>query len=141
MYSNIDIDQMFDILKFVEEKPTDSQRQKSARTQSRISKSKSVVEDDILEVFNFWIEQCKGNARRKPILDSTRRLVIGAAIHDYGIDACKEAILGCTMSDFHMGRNKNGKRYDDIELILRDSKHVEQFLDIFDKNGNSEVDW
>jgi len=100
-----------------------------------------VAEDQILEVFNFWIEKCKSSTRRKPVLDSTRRLTIGAAIHDYGIEACKEAILGCTMSEFHMGNNKNGKRYDDVELILRDAKHIEQFLDIFDKSGDQEVNW
>lgn len=114
---------------------------RSARTQSRSTKTNSVAEEQILEVFNFWIEKCKSSTRRKPVLDSTRRLTIGAAIHDYGIEACKEAILGCTMSEFHMGNNKNGKRYDDVELILRDAKHIEQFLDIFDKSGDQEVNW
>lgn len=118
-----------------------SSGKKSVRTTSRISKSKSVAEDEIVAVFNFWIEQCKGSTKRKPILDSTRRLVIGAAIHDYGVQACKEAIIGCTMSEFHMGNNKNGKKYDDVELILRDAKHIEQFLEIFDKAGDREVDW
>lgn len=122
------------------ESPTPG-RPKSARTLSRISKSKTVVEEELQEVFDYWVEQCKGSARRKPILDSTRRLVIGAAIHDYGVAACKEAILGCTMSDFHMGKNKNGKKYDDIELILRDSKHIEQFLDIYDRSQERGVDW
>lgn len=123
------------------ESANSSSGKKSVRTTSRISKSKSVAEEDLVDVFNFWIEQCKGSAKRKPILDSTRRLVIGAAIHDYGVQACKEAIIGCTMSEFHMGNNKNGKKYDDVELILRDAKHIEQFLEIFDKAGDREVDW
>jgi hypothetical protein len=28
-----------------------------------------------------------------------------------------------------MGRNSRGRKYDDIELIFRDSSHVEQFID------------
>lgn len=133
--------QVLDILKLMSEETPKPGRPKSARNQSRITKSKTVAEEQLLEVFDYWVEQCKGSARRKPILDSTRRLVIGAAIHDYGVAACKEAILGCTMSDFHMGRNKNGKKYDDIELILRDAKHIEQFLDIYDKGQDKGVDW
>jgi len=32
-----------------------------------------------------------------------------------------------------MGHNPQGKRYDDIELILRDEKHIEMFLSIADE--------
>ena len=36
-----------------------------------------------------------------------------------------------------MGHNPQGKKYDDIELILRDEKHIEMFLsyaDLADKD-------
>ena len=35
------------------------------------------------------------------------------------------------MSDFHMGRNSRGKKYADIEIIFRDSAHVEDFIDTY----------
>jgi hypothetical protein len=41
------------------------------------------------------------------------------------------------MSDWHMGDNPRGKRYDDLELILRDSAHIERFATICAEGGNS----
>ena len=43
----------------------------------------------------------------------------------YGVDDCKDAIRGVTHSPWHMGHNPQGKKYDDIELILRDEKHID----------------
>ena len=104
-------------------------------------KASTVAEELIQELFEFWIQACRPTARRRPLLDTKRRTRLGAAIHDYGMEACRDAITGCTMSDFHMGRNKTNKKYDDVELIFRDAKHVEQFLDLFDKNSEGEADW
>ena len=104
-------------------------------------KASTVAEELIQELFDFWIQACRPTARRRPLLDTKRRTRLGAAIHDYGMEACRDAITGCTMSDFHMGRNKTNKKYDDVELIFRDAKHVEQFLELFDKNSEGETDW
>lgn len=71
------------------------------------------------------------------MLDDRRRLKVAAAIYDYGVDQCLVAIDGCAKSDFHMGRNKLGRRYDDLELIFRDQAHIEKFLDL----GESKGDW
>lgn len=108
-------------------------RPKSSKRLSKEKKASTVAEDQITEVFNFWVETCKTDARRPPVLDEKRRLCIGAAIHDYGVEDCRNAIEGCTMSDFHMGRNKANKKYNDVELILRDSEHIERFLELFEK--------
>jgi hypothetical protein len=113
----------------------------SEKKLSDAKKASTVAEDQIQELFNFWIQACRPTARRRPLLDSKRRLRLGAAIHDYGMETCRDAITGCTMSDFHMGRNKTNKKYDDVELIFRDAKHVEQFLDLFDKNSGEGTDW
>jgi hypothetical protein len=66
-------------------------------------------------------------------LGDKRRSKIEKAIGLYGIEACKDAISGATHSPWHMGHNPQGKKYDDIELILRDEKHIEMFLDIYDR--------
>jgi hypothetical protein len=88
----------------------------------------------VLEVWEYWISVMRGGSKRKPILDATRRQIIAAAIHDYEVDGCKEAIDGCSLSEFHMGRNKMNKKYDSVELIFRDAEHVEKFLEILDKS-------
>lgn len=97
---------------------------------SRTEKKEKVEKEQpgaIEAVFEYWIETM--NKRRSIVrLDSKRRLSIGAAIHDYGLELCKQAIDGCKRSPFHMGQNKQGKVYNDIELILRDAEKIERFL-------------
>ena len=66
-------------------------------------------------------------------MGDNRRRKIKQAIKMYGVQDCKVAIRGCTNSPWHMGHNPQGKRYDDIELILRDEKHIEMFLDLCDR--------
>jgi len=65
---------------------------------------------------------------RVPALDDKRRLKVASAIADYGAAECMRAIDGCRQSDFHMGRNKQNKKYNDLELIFRDQDHIERFL-------------
>lgn len=92
----------------------------------------------VVDVFNFWVETHRsGDGRRgpKPILSPKRERKIRQALTWYGVEACRQAILGCSMSEFHMGKNPSGRRYDDIELILRDPEHVERFIDIFHVNS------
>lgn len=86
----------------------------------------------VQDVFDHWVETCRSKGR-KPLLGDKRKRKIAAAIRLYGADACKDAITGVTKSEFHMGKNPRGKKYDDIELILRDEKHVEMFLEHFDR--------
>lgn len=88
----------------------------------------------VVDVFNFWVEMLRsGDGRRgpKPVLSPKRERKIRQALTWYGVEACRQAIQGCSMSEFHMGKNPSGRRYDDIELILRDPEHVERFIDIF----------
>jgi len=103
---------------------------------SQAAKTKTVAEEDIQTVFQFWVDRLE---KTRSVLDEKRRQCIGAAIHDYGLERVQNAIEGCTYSDFHMGRNKANKRYDDITLILRDADHTERFLDLYDKRVGG--DW
>lgn len=113
----------------------------SARTLSRAKKAAMIPDAAVLEVWNHWIQVMRTDSKRKPVLDATRRQILGAAIHDYEVQGCKDAIDGCALSEFHMGRNKMNKRYDSVELIFRDSEHVEKFHDILDKSGEDKGDW
>lgn len=116
--------------------PTKRGRPKSPHKMSQAAKTKTVAEEDIQTVFKFWVDRLE---KTRPVLDEKRRQCIGAAIHDYGLERVQNAIEGCTYSDFHMGRNKANKRYDDITLILRDADHTERFLDLYDKRVGG--DW
>lgn len=79
------------------------------------------------DVFDFWRSETK-HPRAK--LDRKRRQRIEWAIDNYEPDEIADAIRGAASSPFHQGQNDNGNRYDDVSLILRDSEHLERFLDI-----------
>ena len=111
------------------------QKRPRATSISKNKKSLLVDQNQIKEVFDFWVLTF---GKKRVALDEKRRQAIGAAIHDYGIEACRDAITGCTLSDFHMGRNKNNKVYNEIELILRDSEHIERFLALVSDDTTSQ---
>ena len=93
--------------------------------------------DEVSEVFQHWVATCRSSGKgRKPILGDKRRRKIQQAIKLYGLDACKDAIRGVTYSSWHMGHNPQGKKYDDIELILREEKHIEMFLELADERDS-----
>ena len=94
--------------------------------------------NDIETVFDFWASTFRAATKGpKPVLSDKRRSKISRALNDYGLQTCLDAITGCAMSDWHMGDNPRGKRYDDLELILRDSAHIERFATICAEGGNS----
>lgn len=97
---------------------------------------KQVPPEIVQGIFDFWVELHRTSARgRRPVLDDKRRRVIAKAVVSHGPDACKDAIRGCLVSPFHQGQNARGKKYDDIELILRDSTKIENFCRVFDEKN------
>jgi hypothetical protein len=97
-----------------------------------------IPNDDIQAVFDFWASTFRAATKGPtPVLSDKRRSKISRALNDYGLQTCLDAITGCAMSDWHMGDNPRGKRYDDLELILRDSAHIERFATICAEGGNS----
>lgn len=79
-----------------------------------------------VQVFNHWKLAMKHpNAKFTP---ERRRRVEARLREGYTVDELKAAIDGCLLSTFHQGGNTDGKVFDDLELICRDGKHVEQFL-------------
>jgi len=98
----------------------------------------NISNSGVKEVFDFWVTTFRSNGKGPtPVLSDKRRSKISRAIKDYGVETCMDAISGCAMSDWHMGDNPRGKKYDDIELILRDSAHIERFATMFAENGDS----
>lgn len=76
-------------------------------------------------VFGYW--QVQLNHPRAVLTPDRRKKIAGALKHYSPADICK-AIDGCAVTPHNMGENDRGEKYDDIELILRDAKHVERFM-------------
>lgn len=105
----------------------------TGRGESRLKKEQrrkaELVPDALIsEVYEYWLRLMRPGRTRVPALDDKRRLKVASAIADYGAAECMRAIDGCRQSDFHMGRNKQNKKYNDLELIFRDQDHIERFL-------------
>jgi len=104
---------------------------KAEKAQKAISdrqKMESVDSLEVQDVFDHWIAVHKADSKRQPILDTKRRMLLAVAIHDHSVEGCKLAIDGCANSHFHMGRNKQGKVYNSLELIFRDTGTIERFI-------------
>ncbi len=112
----------------------------SSHTAEQSKSSSSVSLDLKREIFQYW-KDAMGKSR--PILDAKREQRIGWAISNYGLEACRQAIDGCVLSDWHMGKNPSNKTYNDISLIFQDAKHVEMFLEYHDagKKKSSRDAW
>jgi uncharacterized protein YdaU (DUF1376 family) len=91
--------------------------------------------DESQSVFEHWIKVMGKNASTKFTPDR-KRLIVRNLKEGYSVDQLKTAIDGCSLSDFNMGREQGKPRqYNDIELILRDAKHIEDFTAL--KNASS----
>lgn len=114
-----------------EESPTNHVTSNQVTNHDTSNHNNPAPSDDVAELFDFWKTQM--GKTYKVVLTDKRRRQIGKALKDYPLDLLKQAIIGCTLSPYHMGQNDAGKRYDDIELIVRDAKHVEQFVGYFEQ--------
>ena len=83
------------------------------------------IGDAVDRVFAHW-QRLYGHPRA--VLDSKRRKIITNALAAYSeADLCR-AIEGYRSSPHHMGQNDRATVYDDIELFLRDARHIESGL-------------
>ena len=86
-----------------------------------------------VNVFSAW-QSILNHKRSK--LDVKRKRKIKAALElGYSVDELIEAIKGCSMSSFHMGENKDGVKYDSIDLIFRDADKIDNFISIYKQGG------
>ena len=80
----------------------------------------------VLAVFDYWRVTMN---HPQAILDHKRSKAIAARIKEgHAVDKLKRAIDGCKASAWHQGKNNRQTVFDDIELICRDAKHVEEFI-------------
>ena len=114
---------------FAEVKPKKGKR--IARSNARKSAYKQVSPGEVEQLFEFW----RTTLQKKALLSDERRAILAWAILNYGMETCEMAIKGCSLSDWHMGRNPNNVRYDSVELIFRSAEKVEMFIEKFKATG------
>lgn len=78
-------------------------------------------------VFEYWRTW---TGHQKAVMDEKRIARIKSMLKKFSEDDLKEAIYGVTLSPFHMGENKDNKKYNGIETIFRDAAQVEKFMEI-----------
>lgn len=80
--------------------------------------------DDERDVWECWRAECR---HPKAVLTGERLKLIRRWLPVYGVERLQRAIVGCSKSPHHQGQNDRHTRYDSLELILRDAKHIEMF--------------
>ena len=77
---------------------------------------------DVIEALFYWSEEMgKSVAPEKPSKtnDKRARLIAKALSEGLAPQEFKNAVRGCKSSTHHMGQNEQGRKYNDIEYILR----------------------
>lgn len=87
-------------------------------------KLRDKLTDDEFQVFEHWRQTLN---HPKAIASPERKRLIAKWLPIYGVERLQAAITGCSASAHHMGQNDRHTRYDSLELILRDAKHIEDF--------------
>lgn len=68
------------------------------------------------------------------------RAKIRALLKDgFTVDDLCLAIEGCHKSPYHCGENEKGQKYQNLELIVRDSSKVNQFMALAEKHGGPQL--
>jgi hypothetical protein len=111
------------------QKSQDKSKSNGWRRRAKVALIKEVSPAAIEQVFEYW--KVTLGKRDNVVLSDIRRAYIAEGIINYGVAACMEAIQGCSISDFHMGDNRQNVQYNDIELILRPGK-IEKFQELSD---------
>lgn len=78
------------------------------------------------QVFDHWVFMLAKNPRRCAF-GPTRRRAVEKALALYELETLLLAVEGCAASAWHAGQNDRDRAFDDLELILRDEKHIEGF--------------
>jgi uncharacterized protein YlbG (UPF0298 family) len=92
--------------------------------------------ESIQIIFDYW-QKTMGHPRA--VLDDKRKSLIRRQLKNYSENDLKTAIYGCSITPWNMGKNPDGRIYDSIELILRDAKHIDDFIRNADKPPAGEI--
>lgn len=88
------------------------------------------VDSPASRIFDAWVE-ATGRDKARTKLTKDRQRHIARALKDYPEADLIEAVRGVANSPFNMGQNDRGTKYDDLDVVLRDGKHIEQFREMW----------
>jgi hypothetical protein len=78
-------------------------------------------------VFEAWRES---TGRDRSVFDAKRRRLIKSRLAVFPVEDLLDAVRGWRHSPHHRGENERQTVYNDLELLLRDSAHIERFRDL-----------
>ena len=110
-----------------EQEQEQKQEQEQALVERRVA---SPDRDVIAEVFAYWQKTMNSPGSK---LDDKRRKAIVNALKLYEPRQVCEAILGCSRSVWHMGQNDRHRKFNGLDLILRDAEHIDMFVELASK--------
>lgn len=99
----------------------------SASTPTGTRLAPTSVTSPAAQVFAAW-QEATGKHRAK--LDDKRRRIITRALKDFPLDDVLDAARGWRHSPHHRGENERHTVYNELDLLLRDAAHIEQFRDL-----------
>lgn len=81
-------------------------------------------------VLEFWAREFNKTPR---FALGDRKKIVERLLMSFTEQDCKDAILGCKSSSFHMGENEDGYVYNSIELIFRNDQNTNRFISYLQK--------
>lgn len=114
------------------DKQTTSKRQAGDKQTTTLEQGNNITIRDTSEadvIFSFWCDKM-GKANTAKLTAGRKSKIMARIKEGYPVDQIKQAIENCSRSDFHMGQNDNGTKYNDLELICRSGAKLEFFRDM-----------
>ncbi|MFS2027089.1 hypothetical protein [Massilia sp. CT11-137] len=104
---------------------------KEPEEQTHVERRVASPDRDVVgEVFAYWQKTMNSPGSK---LDDKRRKAIVNALKLYEPRQVCEAILGCSRSIWHMGQNDRHRKFNGLDLILRDAEHIDMFIELASK--------
>ena len=109
--------------------PTNNQ-EPITNNQEPLTKNKYV--NEVAEVFEFW-KTTFGKMATTKLSDERKRKIIARLKDGYTVEQIKQAIVNCSQNEFNIAGG-----HTDIELICRDVKHLERYMELKPQSSNSQ---
>ena len=105
------------------------------RGEEKRGKEKRGDNSAVLGVFEHY-RKYHPRAHKKPKSTMQEWKKIQARLNEgYSVEDLCLAIDGCHQSPYHMGENERNRKFDSLELIVRDSSKVTQFIEFVNTQG------
>lgn len=110
------------------------------------SDAPAVVEDTEARLTAVWACYVETMTPRRTDMFPEERKLIQNALKVASVEECRQAIVGCSRSAFHMGDNERKRKYNRLSQILKGRQgkettreRIDYFIDIFHNPTNPEA--